>query len=341
MIEIDASAGGQVLRTAIGLSTLLGKEVTVSNIRKNRPKPGLFPQHFAGIKAMGALCGASIQGAFTGSAKVVFSPKEFKSTHLNVNIGTAGSAMLLLQEVLPACFLDETRLRISGGTDVPFAPSFNYFREVFLHTLSRFNAKAELDLLCHGFYPKGGGAVSFKSHKIKKLKPINILSCGKLSVIKIFSQSSQLPSSIAKAQVVSARKKLEYLDVEFMEQIDAAQNAGTIGSSIDLVACFDNGHCIGANSLGKKGKRAEIVGTEAAQKLLHELNSDAPVDSHMSDQLLPFMALAKGHSAILCANETEHAKSNICVLEKMLEVKFVKEQKGNLLEISVQGAGFF
>jgi len=36
-----------------------------------------------------------------------------------------------------------------------------------------------------------------------------------------------------------------------------------------------------------------------------------------------------------------HAKSNIQVLEKMLEVKFVKEQKGSCLEISVQGAGFF
>ncbi|MEK6942142.1 MAG: RNA 3'-terminal phosphate cyclase, partial [archaeon] len=77
------------------------------------------------------------------------------------------------------------------------------------------------------------------------------------------------------------------------------------------------------------------------QRLLLERGSGAAVDSHMSDQLLPFMALAKGKSAILCANETGHAKSNIQVLEKMLEVEFVKEQKGNLLEISVQGAGFF
>lgn len=341
MIEIDASAGGQVLRTTIGLSALLGKEVTVLNIRKNRPKPGIFPQHLAGIKAMGVLCGATVHGAFNGSTKIVFSPKEFVGTHLNVNIGTAGSTMLLLSELLPACFLEETMLRISGGTDVPFAPSFNYFREVFLYTLSRFNAKTELSLLSYGFYPKGGGAVSFKSHKIKKLKPINILSCGKLSLIKIFSHSSQIPSSVAKAQAVSARKMIGHLGVEVVEQIDAAQNAGTIGSAIDLVACFDNGVCIGANALGAKGKRAEIVGAEAAQRLLLELGSGAAVDSHMSDQLLPFMALAKGKSAILCANETGHAKSNIQVLEKMLEVEFVKEQKGNLLEISVQGAGFF
>ncbi|WP_455363283.1 RNA 3'-terminal phosphate cyclase, partial [[Eubacterium] cellulosolvens] len=55
MIEIDGSfgeGGGQVLRTTVGLSALLGREVHVKNIRAKRPNPGLRAQHITGIKAV-------------------------------------------------------------------------------------------------------------------------------------------------------------------------------------------------------------------------------------------------------------------------------------------------
>jgi len=54
MLLIDGSygeGGGQVLRTCLSLSVVFGKPFKIINIRKNRPKPGLQPQHLTCVKA--------------------------------------------------------------------------------------------------------------------------------------------------------------------------------------------------------------------------------------------------------------------------------------------------
>lgn len=46
--QIDGSydeGGGQILRTAVTLSAMTGDRVEIYNIRANRSKPGLQPQH--------------------------------------------------------------------------------------------------------------------------------------------------------------------------------------------------------------------------------------------------------------------------------------------------------
>ena len=46
MIEIDGSeGGGQILRSALGLSVLIGKDFSMDNIRAIRPQKGLKEQH--------------------------------------------------------------------------------------------------------------------------------------------------------------------------------------------------------------------------------------------------------------------------------------------------------
>ena len=42
-------------------------------------------------------------------------------------------------------------------------------------------------------------------------------------------------------------------------------------------------------SVGEKGKKAEIVGEESARNLIMEIESKAPVDKHLADQLVPFI----------------------------------------------------
>ncbi|GAI51858.1 unnamed protein product [marine sediment metagenome] len=75
-------------------------------------------------------------------------------------------------------------------------------------------------------------------------------------------------------------------------------------------------------NLGKLGKRAEDVGKEAALELLKEQKSQACLDKHLADQILPYLALAKNKSSITVSEITNHCRTNIWVIEKFLEGRF-------------------
>ncbi len=94
MIEIDGSyggeGGGQLVRTAVALSAVTGEEIKVTNIRKNRPNPGLKQQHLKALETAAKICGARVSGLSQGSSELFFAPVEIKGGKYNIDIGTAG-----------------------------------------------------------------------------------------------------------------------------------------------------------------------------------------------------------------------------------------------------------
>ena len=74
-------------------------------------------------------------------------------------------------------------------------------------------------------------------------------------------------------------------------------------------------------------KRAEIVGAEAAQRLID--GNEAPIDPYTADQLMVYMALA-GNGKIKTSKITNHIETNAKTIEKFLDVKF--EIKNNIIE---------
>ena len=102
MIEIDGSegeGGGQILRSALALSILTGRPLKLFNIRANRAKPGLQPQHLMSVRAAGTICGAIYKGASVGSAVLYFEPREVKPGKYHFDIRTAGATTLVLHTV--------------------------------------------------------------------------------------------------------------------------------------------------------------------------------------------------------------------------------------------------
>ena len=97
---------------------------------------------------------------------------------------------------------------------------------------------------------------------------------------------------------------------------------------------------IGADAIGEKGKPAEIVGREAAQKLLETINT-SPVDSFLADQLIIYMALAEGTSKIITNKLTLHTKTAIEVCKQIIKASFsVVEKERKKVEIICNGIGF-
>lgn len=340
MINIDGSygeGGGQILRTALAFSALTQVPVRIENIRQMRKEPGLKPQHLSCVRAIEKLCNAKVIGAEIGSKTIELYPGKIEGKTLAVNIGTAGSVTLLLQSLLlPSFFADKkVRIKITGGTDVSMSQPIDYFRNVLLPYIENYCEKIELELVNRGYYPKGNGKIElhiFPKYRLSdyssfseflddiknKIKPIRLLEQGNLISINGMSHASTdlQKAEVAERQAKSARNFLSKLNVPIKIVTEYSETLST-GSGITLWANFSNGAIIGADSLGARGKRAEIVGQEAAQNLLEEINSEAPIDHHLGDQLLPFIALTK-NSAIKSSKITNHAKSNIYVIEKFL-----------------------
>src|SRR5262245_19495121 len=100
MIIIDGSAnegGGQILRTALTLSLHTGTPFRIENIRGGRQRPGILRQHLAAVKAAAAVGSAQVDGDELGSRELVFTPSAVTPGEYKFAVGSAGSAMLVLQ----------------------------------------------------------------------------------------------------------------------------------------------------------------------------------------------------------------------------------------------------
>ena len=172
------------------------------------------------------------------------------------------------------------------------------------------------------------------------MKNIKLTEQGSIESISIFSQCSSLPKEVAAKQVIAAKKELvKFTNAEIIGKINCITSGNSTGSSIDVICKTSKGF-FGANALGQKGKPSEIVGQEAAKNLIQEINSNAAVDAHTSDQLIPFMALAKGKSEISVAVVSEHCKNCIDVTEQFLGKRFEIKEENGLFRISCDGVSY-
>jgi len=63
--------------------------------------------------------------------------------------------------------------------------------------------------------------------------------------------------------------------------------------------------------LRKKGERAEEVANEACDEFITFFNSKDTIDVHLAEQLVLYMALASGRSALITERITEHLLTSI------------------------------
>lgn len=312
MIEIDGSygeGGGQIIRTAIALSAITNKPVHISNIRANRPNPGLAAQHLTAARAVRSICRGTLSHCEIGSTEFSFEPGEIVGGRYEFHIGTAGSVVLVAQTVLPI-LLSASKpsvVRITGGTHVMKSPSYDYFEKVFVPAISVLGAKVQSRLIRSGYYPKGGGEIELNVAP-SKLKGNEKWMKETGTTVKI--RISNLPISIA------VREKKIFVQNN-IENVRIWEERGEPGNAILAWSGF-----VGAYALGEKGKRAEQVAEECLEELQKEKKAGSDVDRHLADQLLVYASLAEGTTRFKTSEITSHARTNAYVISKLVERRF-------------------
>ncbi|MEW6599526.1 MAG: RNA 3'-terminal phosphate cyclase [Nitrospirota bacterium] len=333
-VEIDGSfgeGGGQILRTALSLSCITGNSLKLFNIRSGRKKPGLMPQHVTCVNAAAEICHARVSGNEKGSMELAFSPEHVRAGEYTFDIGTAGSCSLVFQTLLPPLILSgkPSRITIKGGTHVPFSPTYDYISNIFMPMLGRTGIAVESSITRYGFYPKGGGEVTFQIYPVNKIMNMQAIFRGALLSVNGCSGVSNLPLTIAERQMKSVIQQLHQPDIDVRVADVPSYGQGTF---VFLKAEYEN-TLAGFSSLGERGKPAEAVGKEAAEQLMSFQECSACLDPHLADQIVLYLSLSQEESLFTTSRITQHLMTNLHIIKKFLDIQY--EIKG---ELDAQGS---
>lgn len=316
MLEIDGSdGGGQLVRTALSLSTVTEQPFRMDGIRAERPNPGLAAQHVAAVRTLAAITDAEVDGVEVGSTAMTFEPATIAPGTYQVDIGTAGSVTLLFDAVLPLAVAIEGQLAVAarGGTDVAWSPSTDWYREVKLPLLRRHGVAVALDVDRRGFYPDGGGEASLWLGP-SDVREIVLRNRGTVDGARVYSvASADLDDrEVAERQAEAAVEGLAPLDVPMTERVVRYAESRSTGSALSILLDCDSP--LGFDALGERGKPAEDVAAQAVGAVEDALKTGNPVDPHLADQLAVFLALGGGTVAI--PRVTDHVETTVALVER-------------------------
>ena len=323
MIHLDGSAGeggGQILRTALGLSLVTGTPFTIDRIRAGREKPGLLRQHLTAVRAAQDVGRADVGGAAIGSRVLTFRPGAVNSGTYSFSVGSAGSATLVFQTVLPALLQAQgpSTLSLEGGTHNAWAPPFDFLEKAFVPLLSRMGAKISLKLERRGFYPAGGGRFTAAIEPCSRLERLELLERGAIRSTRATAMVASLPSSIAQRElrVLERELSLDRTRAKSVEDRDSIGPGNLVQVEVESEQVTEL-----FTGFGEKRVSAEAVAGRLAKEVRAYLESGAPVGEYLADQLLIPLALA-GAGSFVTTPLSPHSTTNIEVIEKFLPRKF-------------------
>jgi len=333
MLEIDGSygeGGGQILRTSLSLAMCTGTPFRITRIRAGRNKPGLLRQHLTAAAAAAEVSSATVHGLSIGSQELTFIPGKVKAGQYQFTVGGAGSATLVLQTVLPALWQADapSEIRLQGGTHNPWAPPYHFLERAFAPLLQRMGIGLVLKLDRHGFHPAGGGDFRAEITPASALVPLHL--CVRGPRVDAYAESliAGVPATVAKRELAGVEKALNWTEPQLrIRQIHHDEGPGNI-----LMATLQHEHVTEVfSAFGEKAVASERVANKLTDEVRAYLVSDGAVGPHLADQLLLPMALA-GAGSITVTRLTEHARSNMQVIEKFLPVEFeFSEREGHTL----------
>jgi RNA 3'-terminal phosphate cyclase (ATP) len=328
MLVIDGSegeGGGQVLRTSLSLAALTGRPFQIINIRGNRSRPGLRPQHLTAVQAVATVCRAEVEGATLNSTRLIFRPTTppqggdyvFDVTKASPSGRSAGAVTLIFQAVLwPLLFATEpSRLRLRGGTQVPFSPPYHYLAHVAAPAFARLGVPdLQLNLSAWGWMAQGGGEVTAVIPPITTLQAATFTKPA-VERVEGVAAVTNLPAHIP--QRMARRTHNLLTQAGFTADIQPLRERGD-GPGAGICLWLPQA---GFAALGQRGVPADKVAETAVNELLAFTKTETAVDPHLADQLLLPLALANGRSQFTTSQISQHTLTNADLLRRWLDVE--------------------
>lgn len=316
MLTIDGSpGGGQVLRSALALSILNDRPVRIEAVRGGRDRPGLRPQHLAGIAVLAELTDATVEGDAIGSDTVEFVPEVPPGGSVDIDIGTAGALSLLFDTVACLGPVAKTPVTVTatGGTDVKWAPTMDYLQAVKRPVMAEHGLPIDVTVTQRGFYPVGEGIASITVHPAAPTA-LDLDGDATLEGATVVSRASESlqTADVAERQATAASSTIEAAGVEVDEEVVSYHDVPSTGTSATVIGRFDRGYG-GGDAVGERGRPAESVGETAATDVLEAAEAPGRVDRHLADQLLVPLAVAGGSLRLPVV--TDHVETNLTVID--------------------------
>ncbi|KAK5991133.1 RNA 3'-terminal phosphate cyclase [Cladobotryum mycophilum] len=349
-IELDGrtgEGGGQLVRVAVGLAALTSQPIKITDVRGNRPGSrggGLKNQHFAAIKWLAEATEADVGGLHVGSKTLTFIPRRSPTELLQRNSSIraesgAASILLIVQAMLPYILFagndsgEPVVVELSGGTNVGFSLSYEYFDQVLMPTLEeRFGIQVERKLKARGWSlgPLSRGTVWLKVHPVPKGKKLQYKPPPQYKYpesydVESIDVSIVIPMhSHAKAQETLVKDLGDLwpgVDVTFKVVEDSGHDGRW---TILLVAHSTDGIRWGRDILASAPKKLKSYDQFIAQQsrkvckeLYEEISVGGQVDEHLQDQLVCFQALCDGFSSFSRGDEPEESSSTGPLIDAM------------------------
>ncbi|MCB9544915.1 MAG: RNA 3'-terminal phosphate cyclase [Myxococcales bacterium] len=327
MLRIDGAqgeGGGQVLRSSLALAGLTGRPVELSRIRAGRQKSGLLRQHLTAVRAAAEVTGATVEGAELRSAWLRFTPGPIRGGTYHLAVGTAGSATLVCQTVLPLLLAADgpSTLVFEGGTHNPAAPPYDFLEAVYFPLLRRMGAQVEARMERAGFYPAGGGRFVLEVAPGRP-GPVPPLARAGAPVFEAWAMSAGLAVTVAKRELAVVRDALGISrEAATIRRVEAPGRGNVVhirvtdGDAVELVTAF-----------GAVGRPAEVVAAEAVEEALRFVDLGAPVGEHLADMLVLLVGLYGG--AFETGVWSLHASTNLAIVQAFLGADAVQaEERG-------------
>ena len=303
----------------------------MEQVRGSRSDPGLKRQHLACIEAVAALTDAEVHGDTLGSEMLVFEPTvglgtAATPTAIGVDIATAGSVTLVADTLLPLAIRlrEPVSASLTGGTDVRWSPSVDYLRRVKLPLLRTFGLDADIAVERHGFYPAGGGELAV-GLRPSSLEPIELGAAsadggsaagveGELSIHAVAAAGLEDGAVANRVADVAAAELDDRGIVGDAPATATYADTDSPGAALTVVVT-GSGHGgdpaprAGFVGYGDGGTAAELLAEPTVDAVERWAEDAAPVDAHLADQLVVWLALAGGSVPI--PRVTDHVRTNV------------------------------